>query len=424
MLEDRYGNTLSTRSAEARDAYVEAVDRFLAALAGVEDAFGAAVAADPDFALAHVGLARWRQVSGDGRGAAQAMARARALADRVTAREAGHLHALGLLVDGNGPGAYKAVRAHLEDHPRDAMVAQTSVGVFGLIGFSGQAGREAEQLAFTSHLAPHYGNDWWFLGQHAFAQVEAGQVAPAKDTIARSLAGHPRNANAAHIKAHVHYEAGETDAGHAYMAPWRDGYGKGGALHCHISWHVAIWALERGERDTMWSIYDADVAPSGAWGPALNVLTDCAAFLYRAHLAGVAVAAERWRAVSAYAAEKFPHPGIAFADVHAALAHAMAGDGDSLGRIIRDAKGPAGPMVAAVAEAFGALARENWADATDRLVPVMAEHERIGGSRAQRDLLEYALAGALLEQGQHREAARWIASRRPNKIPARAVRGL
>jgi len=35
------------------------------------------------------------------------------------------------------------------------MVAQTSVGVFGLIVFGGQPGREAEQLAFTTTLAPH-----------------------------------------------------------------------------------------------------------------------------------------------------------------------------------------------------------------------------------------------------------------------------
>ena len=50
MLQDRYGNDLSTASASARDAYVEGMDRFLAAAPDVEAAFQQALAADPDFA--------------------------------------------------------------------------------------------------------------------------------------------------------------------------------------------------------------------------------------------------------------------------------------------------------------------------------------------------------------------------------------
>ena len=42
MLQDRYGNALATASTAARDHYVDGVDRFLAALPGVEEAFEAA----------------------------------------------------------------------------------------------------------------------------------------------------------------------------------------------------------------------------------------------------------------------------------------------------------------------------------------------------------------------------------------------
>ena len=38
--------------------------------------------------------------------------------------------------------------------PRDAMIAQMNTSVFGLIGFSGKAGREADLLEFTSKLLP------------------------------------------------------------------------------------------------------------------------------------------------------------------------------------------------------------------------------------------------------------------------------
>ncbi|MCR9073145.1 MAG: tetratricopeptide repeat protein [Alphaproteobacteria bacterium] len=431
MLQDRYGNTLSTESTTARDAYVAGIDRFLAAQASAEDALEAAVAADPDFALGQIGLARIRQAMGQGRDVAGPAAKAKELTAGVTEREAAHLNALGLLVSGQGPAAYKAIRAHLLDHPRDALVAQTCTGVFGLIGFSGQPGREAEQLAFTAALAPHYGEDWWFLCQHAFSQVEAGQTGPATDTIERSMALNPENAHGAHIRSHVYYEAGETEAGYGYITDWARDYDKAGQLHCHISWHIALWALERGDVETMWRVYDADVAPetgtesgAGAWGPPVNVLTDAAALLYRADLAGVEVPAARWKAVSDYAAAKFANPAIAFADVHAALAHAMAGNGEAVARIVSDAKGPAADLVRELAEGFAALAAGTWAEAERHFARTMSSHERIGGSRAQRDLVEYALLNALLKQGKAEEARLLLATRRPLKVASQAVKGL
>ena len=418
MLQDRYGLTLSTTSATARDAYAEGLDLFLSANTGAEQAFARAVLEDPSFALAHAGRARALQLRGRGREAAEAMAEARAGADGCSEREAGHLNALGLLIDGNGPGAYAAILAHLGDWPRDAMIAQPCCGVFGLIGFSGRAGREAEQLAFTDRLAPHYGDDWWFLAQHGFSQVEAGLVAEAERMLERALAGNPRNANAAHIRAHVHYEAGEREVGLERLDAWRRDYDREAQLSCHIAWHVAIWRSEAGDMEEAWRVFEADVAPGGAWGPPINVLTDSAAFVLRAGLAGAVVPEGVWERLSDYASEFFPNPGIAFADMHAALAHAMAGRGDALARIAEAAAGPAGDMVSGLAEALDAYARTDWEEAIALLAPWMATHERVGGSRAQRDLLEFALLGALLRSGRTEEARRLLIIRRPVHAPA------
>ncbi len=426
MLEDRYGNSLSTASSAARDAYVDGVDRLLAASFGAEAAFEAAAAHDPDFALAHIARARSLQMLGKAGEVAAPLGRAREAATRhtVTAREARHLAVMGAVLEGKGYGAYGDVRAHLSEYPRDAMIAQTCMGVFGLIGFSGEAGRESEQLAFSSWLAPHYGDDWWFLSQHAFAQLESGRTGPAEDSIERSLLGNPRSGNGAHVRAHLYYENGETDAGLAYLADWRRDYAKESLLHCHVSWHVALWSLETGDLDAMWAVVDADVAPDAALGPPINIMTDMAALLYRAELAGVPVAPERWRAVSDYARERFPKPGLAFVDMHAALAHAIAGDGESLARIIRDARGPAAPLVRDVAAGFEALAAGAWAEASNHLTDAMADHARFGGSRAQRDLLEFALAGVLLRDGRAGEARRLLRLRRPQVDAAKAVSGL
>ena len=90
------------------------------------------------------------------------------------------------------------------------------------------------------------------------------------------------------------------------------------------------------------------------------MLTDSAAFVLRAELAGAAVPEGVWERLSDYAAAFFPNPGIAFADMHAALAHAMAGRGDALSRIAGAVAGPAGDMVSGLAEALGAYARGDW----------------------------------------------------------------
>lgn len=421
MLRDRYDNPVTTRSQAARDAYVRGVDLLIGGDAGVEAALEQAIAHDEGFALAHLAMARAKQGLGKPAEIAAPLARARELSDGVTGQEASAIDAIGLLVEGKAPLAYPKIRAHVAEFPRDVLLAQTCTSVFGLIGFSGQPGREAEQLAYTTSLAPHYGDDWWFLCQHAFAQMEVGQLEPAKRNIDRSLDLNPKPAHAVHVKAHLHYECGETEAGLAYLSLYQSELDRTAQLHCHVSWHVGLWALETGDLETMWRVVEEDIAPGVSVSPPINVLTDSAALLARAELHGVEAPKERWRALSAYAAERFPEPGIAFADVHAALAHAMAGDGDALAKIIRDARGPAAEVVSKLAGAFGAYARAEWADAVDRFASVMAEHERIGGSRAQRDLVEYAMTGALLRLGQAEEAARLLNMRRPHTDHAGAV---
>jgi hypothetical protein len=134
--------------------------------------------------------------------------------------------------------------------------------------------------------------------------------------------------------------------------------------------------------------------------------------LLRAEMAGEARDPELWRELSQYATRWFPSPGIAFADVHGALAHAFAGDAAALARIVERSKGPARDVVVPLARAFGAFSRSDWAAAGAELMTIMSAHERIGGSRAQRDLIEYALVVCLLRSGRAEEARGLLKTRR------------
>jgi hypothetical protein len=312
------------------------------------------------------------------------------------------------------PAAYAALRRHLEDYPTDALAVQTCVGVFGLIGFSGKRGREAEQLAFTTQFLPHFKDDPWFLGQHAFSQGEVGQIEVASETIAQALEGDAGNAHNAHVNSHILYEQGKTREGFGFLQDWWKGHGNTGFMACHVAWHVGIWAIELGEIKVMWDFIDAHVNPDSASGPPINVLTDYVAFLFRLFCAGRDVPQERWIAASDYAQKVFPNPGMAFVDVHAAVAHLMAGRGDLITALIDGARGPAGDIARAICTGFHAMAQSDYAVAENILRPVLSDGERIGGSRAQRDLLDFAYIHILKQQGRSTEAKQIIVLRRPH----------
>ena len=160
MFQDRYGNELSTRSAAARDAYSAGVDSLMAATPGMDAHFQAAVTADEGFALGHIALARAKQLLGRGHEAKAPLARARELAAGTTPREQSQIAIFEGILTGQGAAALEAIRDHLKSWPRDAMALAPATSVFGLIGFSGVAGREVDQLALLAPLEAQYGDDW------------------------------------------------------------------------------------------------------------------------------------------------------------------------------------------------------------------------------------------------------------------------
>ncbi|MCV2890713.1 tetratricopeptide repeat protein [Ruegeria aquimaris] len=422
--QDAYGNPITTESAAAADHYDRGVRLFLAGQFGASTEFEQAIEQDTGFALGHAALARARMMSADMPGAKAAIAQAAELAPLADRRERQHIEAMNLLLSGQPKAARQAVLAHVRDYPRDALVAQLCTNIFGLIGFSGEVGREAELLAYTSALLPHYGEDWWMMSMHALSLCETGQVDASLRLMEKALVLNPDNANGSHFKAHALYEAGDTAAGRAYLADWMRGYDDRSVLHGHLSWHQALWALHDGDAAEMWALMDRSIGPGAAKGLPINVLTDTAALLYRAELAGIAVDPARWTAISDFAARFFPETGQSFADMHAALAHAMAGQGDRLAHIAETAKGFAGDLVRPVTRAWAAIARQDWAGALSELAQVMATNERLGGSRAQRDLIELAYVNVLVRLGLTEEARRSLQTRRPVLFPAPPIHDL
>ena len=426
-IEDRFGLPLTTDSPQAAEHYIRAVDLMLSANAGAETLLDAAFAADPDFALAHIARARLCQVQARIPEAKEAATRARALSDRLTTREQGHIETIALAVDGAGPQAMARLEAHVIDYPRDALPLSLALGVFGLLGFSGRVDHHEAQLALLQRLAPQWGEDWWFLTYLGWARIETGDVMTGAREVERALALNPQNAFAAHARAHGYYEAGDADSGAGFIEAWLPGYDRKSQLHCHLSWHQALFELARGRPERARALYEDAIRPAVSYAPPLFNLADAASFLWRWRLYGESPPLDdAWGEVVAHGKQYFPRAGIHFADVHAALAEAVSGEDAvpgvrvaQLTELLEAGRLPQGAVVPGLCASAAAFARGNYDAAADSLGAALPELARIGGSHAQRELFEDTYIAACLRAGRHDSAAERLAARLKRRPSAR-----
>ena len=420
MLADRYDLALSTASAAARDAYVQGSDLALTFYPGAAEAYDRAIAADPGFALAHAGKAQVLMREGNVAAARAALAAAKDVAAGLSEREASHIAFFDLVFAGRTDAAIAALYAHLTAWPRDALVVASAANPNGLIGGSGRIGQKHQIAALMDSLAPHYGDDFWFLSYHAMALSEDGQLAAARPKIERSVAANPNNAHGAHGFAHVCYESGELDAARTFLSSWLATYPRDGFFYGHLSWHLSLCEIQAGNWAEALRLYRDAIALDRHSGGPQQKMSDGAAFLWRSELAGHPRDAAAWRALYDYANSALPRPGSGLADLHVILAQAVMGDDAALDararqmeELAREGRYPSGSYLPALARGFAAFERGDFSGAIEALAPLAGENERIGGSRAQHDLIEFTLLKAYLNADRLEEARRLLSARRP-----------
>jgi hypothetical protein len=422
---DRYGLPISTASSKAAATYREGVDLLLAGWPGAAEALEGAIAADADFALAHIARARLHSFYQQGEAARKTAAMAREkVARRGTEREKSHVETLALAVEGQLAGALSSTLKHLESWPRDAMVMALPLGAFGLFAFSGMADHERARQELCERYARHYGEDWWFLTFLGWALTENGHVAKGRAITERAFGLRRANAHGAHAVLHAMFEDGSVDEADALVEAWIPSYDRSGILHGHIRWHQALGALERNDVDTALEIYAAVLAPAVTQAPPLNVVTDEAGLLWRLRIHGHAVPEHLWREADAFARASFPRSSIPFADVHMALFAAATGDRAALqarlGAIeqrLADGRLAAGPVVPAICRAMNAFAGEDYGICVRELEGVLDDVARIGGSHAQREIVEDTFIAALMRSGELARA-RAMLDRRLHRRPS------
>jgi tetratricopeptide (TPR) repeat protein len=401
-LEDSHGHALSGATPEARDHYERALGLLRLYSGDPLAAAEAAIAVSPDFAMAHL-LKAWLNLLGTEPAGIEA---ARAAHDAAvphvkTAREKGHLAAVGHLVEGRWHHAAQALLRVSADHPHDLLALQVG---HQLDFFTGNArvlrDRIARVMPEWQASMPGYHA---LLGMHAFGLEEMADYARAESVGKKAVELEPRDSWAQHAVAHVMEMQGRTADGIAWMRANPDGWSRDSFFAVHNWWHLALYHLDREEMDEVLKLFDGPIF--GARSTVAMDLIDASAMLWRLHLRGVPLR-DRWQGVADNWAPLATAGNYAFNDCHAVMAfigagrhgqieavleaqeRAMAGAGDNAG-FTREVGRP-------VTLALTAFAEGDYATTIERLQRVIPLANRFGGSHAQRDLLDLTLLEAAL----------------------------
>ena len=416
---DRYGLPISTNSTAAAEKLVEGVDLLLEQNFGPDKKFQEALEADEGFALAHAGLAYVYMAGGKVYDARTAAQQAQSLAAGVSRREQQQIEAIALWTQGKGPDSLAIIHQHLAEFPRDMLMVRLSQRLYIMGCSSVGAGVDnypQELFALMKGLAPKYGDDWAFQGQYAFAHHENGLLDEALKLAEGSLAQRPTNAVASHSIGHVYFERGDASGGADFLGNWLPGFDDRATYHVHLSWHLALFELAMGHYQKALDLYETNIRPSVVAKSPLS-LNDSASLLWRLQMYGGAAPPSVMEELCAQAAPAAERPGPAFRDSHAALAFAVAGDDESLGRMmdgLRDLAGKGDKLASEVmlplVQGISAFVHQDYSEAVRLMEPLFGQDARfdqlcrVGGSHAQREVFEDTLMEAYLRAGQYEKA--------------------
>jgi tetratricopeptide (TPR) repeat protein len=429
MIQDAQGHYLSGATAEAAAIYDQAVRAFNLVHGDAIDLYDRAREAAPDFAMAYLGKAWVFTVANDPgllTKAAALVEIARSL--KLNEREQAHLAALTHLMQGARAAAVRVLDRRLMHYPFDLVAHQGATLTDGFLGrFRWVRDRSARALPFWSKDQPGYGT---LLAMHAFGAEEAGDYVRAEHESRAAAELEPLSFWPHHTVAHVMEMTGRPEDGLGWMAAREALWSTPGHMNqVHIWWHKALFHLELGQYEAALALYDGPIRATQR--PVALGLTNATALLWRLDTLGCDIG-DRWREQAELWQGHADGRCLVFADIHAAMAELRSGQENLAERRIAAMRETAANGIEAaglyrnvgipIVEGLAAFHRGARAEAVELLLPVRVDLWQIGGSHAQRDVVDWTLTEAAVRAGQ-RDVALSLAherlASRPRSVPNR-----
>ena len=424
---DRWGAPVQAGGGVAVALLDEAIEDLVALSGDPAAKADGAIAADGELALGRIYLAYLSLYGTTAAGAAEAGALLKPLeaegSGSLAPRESHHLAAARAWADGDWQRAARSLERALVANPRDLLALKVAQDLYFFLG------NRLELRDVAARVLPAWPHDdpaWGYVqGIWAFGLEENGDYAGAETAAANALARNPRDVWGVHALAHVFEMEGRHERGVSFLSgtspDWAGSY-----FAVHNWWHLGLYLLELGRTSDALALYHERVraARSAEW---LDVV-DAAALLWRLSLYGTDVTVPA-AALAADVAALVDAPVYIFNDWHAVMAFGLAGDHAGNGRVIganrrltaatnRQAAERAGLRLL---EAFAAFAAGEPEVTADLLIDIRPEAHAVGGSHAQRDVVDLTLIAAAARSGQAgltRALVTERTARKPSAAPA------
>lgn len=416
---DRFGAPVSHHDQADIDVFGQAAELMLGFAPDPVGMVKAVLEKSPDFIMARCFLAGAYLVASDKR--RQPLLHKQyeelcARADGANAREKGHIRAIGLWVAGDLYGSSQAYADILNDFPRDIVALQFGHQTDFLLGHvSSTRDRPARVMGHWSQNDPQYS---YILGMQAFGLEEAGHFSAAQAMAEQSVSLNVKDTWGVHALAHCLEMQGKTEQGVEFMTACEEHWGHDNYLSIHNRWHLSLYHIERCEFDETLAMHDTHMQVTSK--SELMDMHDSAALLWRLQLDGVDVG-DRWAIVADKYAEVVDQAYMAFTDLHAMMSFAATGREaeaqaqltalkkaatrtDTSGDIIRTAG-------LSLVRGFYAFGRGDYGQAKQLLSAARHNGHLIGGSIAQRDVINWTLTEAAMRDGDKAMVNALIAER-------------
>jgi tetratricopeptide (TPR) repeat protein len=380
-----------------------------------------ALARDPRFALGGAAIAALTMIGGfrsDHPEVVSAFRAAEAAIGRASQREQSHLAAAKAWARGAFSQAIMRWETILADHPTDALALRLAQDAYFFLG------RSAAIRDCAERVLPAWDRDnplaGFVLGLYAFGLEETGDLKRAEDFGREALARNRRDAWATHALAHVMETAKRHEEGVAFLKSTRTDWAHAHFMAHHNGWHLALFLIEQGRFDEVLADYDRFTAPKLADDATLDRI-DAASLLWRLELAGIDVG-DRWAPVANTWMAHVDDHLLAFNDLHCAFAAARSPEPDHVARLrqsLDDYERLGSGENRQVTSEIGrrlidgvlAFAAGDYRRAVETILPVRNDAARIGGSHAQRDVINLTLIAGAKRLGRWNLARALLAER-------------
>jgi hypothetical protein len=246
---------------------------------------------------------------------------------------------------------------------------------------------------------------WGYVqGIYAFGLEENADYRQAENRATAALADNPRDVWSVHALAHVYEMEGRQREGSAFLSAtspdWQRSF-----FAVHNWWHRALYHLELGEIKETLALYDRSIRArrSTEW---LDLI-DASALLWRLALYGADVSGRAAELAADIEPLMDTAPVYIFNDWHAVMAFGLAGWTQRADQVMaenmkltaptnRHAAAQAGLALLA---GFRAYAAGHPEQAIDRLIDIRQTANAVGGSHAQRDVIDLTLIAAAARAG-------------------------